>query len=227
MTDAAAPRAARTSLWRDIHKGIRSGLSVLVVESGAVDPLDPEERADFVEMVALVVDVMDSHARTEDAVTGPVIEHHLPEMGATIAATHAALDPKVQAIVNAAEGLAGAADHRAAMLALHLDLAAFASDYLAHIDYEERVVLPALEDAIGVDGVNELEQAFLAAIPAEEKLDGMGLMFPAMNVEERVEVLGMIRAGAPAEWFDQVWEVVCEALDPEDVEVLTGRLQLD
>jgi len=227
MTDVAAPRAARTSLWRDIHKGIRSGLSVLVVESGAVDPLDAQERADFVEMVALVIDVMDSHARTEDAVTGPVIEHHLPEMGARIAAAHTLFDPKTQLIVNAAEGLEGASDHRAAMLALHLDLAAFTAEYLAHIDYEERVVLPALEDAIGIDGVTELEMAFLAAIPAEEKLDGMGLMFPAMNVEERVEVLGMIRAGAPADWFAQVWEVVGEALDPEDVEVLAGRLQID
>ena len=225
MVDRPAPPS--TSLWRDIHKGLRWGLSVLVTDSGSLDPSDEEARADFVTTLALVVDVLDSHARTEDAVTGPVVEHHLPELGAQIAAAHAAMDPKVQALVESAEALEGAADPRAALLALHLDLAAFTAEYLAHVDVEERTVLPALEGALGVDGVRELEQAFLAAVPPEEKLDGMVLMFPAMNVEERVEVLGMIRKGAPADWFDQVWEVAAEVLEPDDVEVLAGRLQLD
>ena len=225
MADRPAPPS--TSLWRDIHKGLRWGLSVLVTDSGSLDPADEEARADFVTTLALVVDVLDSHARTEDAVTGPVVEHHLPELGAQIAAAHAAMDPKVQALVESAEALEGATDPRAAMLALHLDLSAFTAEYLAHVDFEERTVLPALEGALGVDGVRELEQAFLAAVPPEEKLDGMVLMFPAMNVEERVEVLGMIREGAPADWFDQVWEVAAEVLEPDDVEVLAGRLQLD
>ncbi|MFM7064008.1 MAG: hemerythrin domain-containing protein [Actinomycetes bacterium] len=224
---ADLPDRACTSLWRDIHKGIRWGLSLLVTDSGSIDPYDEEAREDFVATLALVVDVMDSHARTEDAVTGPVLEHHLPELGAQIAATHAALDPKVQSLVESAEGLGAAADPRAAMFALHLDLSRFTSEYLAHIDVEERTVLPALEAAIGVDGVRELEQAFLAAIPPEEKLDGMILMLPAMNVEDRTEVLGAIRAGAPAAWFDQVWAVAAEALEPDDVAVLAGRLQLD
>ncbi len=216
-----------TSLWRDIHKGIRWGLALLVTDSGSIDPFDEQAREDFVATLALVVDVMDSHTRTEDAVTGPVVEHHLPELGAQVAAAHAALDPQLQALVEAAEALEGAADPRAAMFSLHLDLARFTSEYLAHVDVEERTVLPALEAAIGVDGVRELEQAFVAAVPPEEKLDGMILMLPAMNVEDRTEVLGAIRAGAPAEWFDQVWAVACEALEPDDVEVLAARLQLD
>ena len=36
---------------------------------------------------------------------------------------------------------------------LYLELASFTSDYLAHQDVEERVVMPALEAAVGVPEV--------------------------------------------------------------------------
>ena len=91
----------------------------------------------------------------------------------------------------------GAKVHR-----LYLALASFTSDYLEHQDVEERVVMPALEAAVGVEDVVAIHQAILANIPPEEMAQGLAVMIPAMNIDDRAALLGGMRAGAPAEVFD-------------------------
>ena len=225
MTVADLPRrTARSALWRDVHKGIRSALGMLVLETGAVDPEDRDAVEEVVELVHAVVDLLDSHARAEDEVTAPVVAEHLPDLAALVAADHEEFGPQTAALAAAADAVLDAADRRAALHDLHLRLSAFTGQYLLHQDLEERVVLPALEDAVGLPEVRRLEGAFIASIPEDERLDGMVMMFPAMNVVERTEVLSMIQDHAPAEWFAQVWEVVTEVLDPDDVAELERRL---
>ncbi|MFM7617118.1 MAG: hypothetical protein ACKO72_06625, partial [Actinomycetes bacterium] len=123
-----------------------------------------------------------------------------------------------------ADRLLTAADPHAEMRSLHLDLAAFAGEYFIHQDHEERVVLPALEDAIGVERVRALEVEFVAALDPDDRLLGLEFMIPAMNVGERAEVIGAIRAHAPAPFADQVWEIATDVLAPEDLAALEARL---
>ena len=42
----------------------------------------------------------------------------------------------------------------------------------------------------------------------------LALMLPAMNIDGRTELLGGMRAGAPAEVFDGVWSLAGSVLDP-------------
>ena len=51
--------------------------------------------------------------------------------------------------VNAMQSAQRFAVHR-----LYIELASFTSEYLAHQDLEERLVMPALEQAIGVEAVH-------------------------------------------------------------------------
>jgi len=223
MTDAAH-RLPATALWRDVHKGIRFGLLTVIGESGSSDPDDPEAREMLHGVVHELVDLLDSHAEAEDAVTGPVIDEVLPGLGAEIRAAHAALEPRAAALRVAADALLAATDRYTAMRALHLGLAAFAGEYLLHQDHEERVVLPALEDAIGIERVRALEVEFVAALDPDDRLLGLEFMIPAMNVGERAEVIGAIRAHAPAPFADEVWEIATDVLAPEDLAALEARL---
>ena len=45
----------------------------------------------------------------------------------------------------------------------------------------------------------------------------LALMLPAMNVDGRTELLGGMRAGAPAEVFEGVWSLAGSVLDPTDL----------
>ena len=44
----------------------------------------------------------------------------------------------------------------------------------------------------------------------------LALMLPAMNIDDRTELLGGMRAGAPAEVFDGVWGLAGSVLDTGD-----------
>lgn len=223
MTDPQ-PVLPASALWRDVHKGIRFGLTLAISSTSSLDPDDPENRNGLAEMVQELVDLLDSHADVEDRITGPVIDEVLPDLGAEIHAAHAFLAPRAAALRASADRLLTADDPHAAMRTLHLDLAAFAGEYFIHQDHEERVVLPALEAAVGLERVRELEVEFVAAVSPDDRMLGLEFMVPALNVAERAEVIAAIRANAPAEVIAEVWELVTDVLDPEDVAALEARL---
>jgi hypothetical protein len=52
----------------------------------------------------------------------------------------------------------------------------------------------------------------------------LSLMLPAMNVEDRTELLGGIRMGAPAEVFAQVMGLAQAVLTAADYDALAARL---
>lgn len=223
MTDPQ-PVLPTSALWRDVHKGIRFGLTLAISSTSSLDPDDPENRTGLAEMVQELVDLLDSHADVEDRVTGPVIDDVLPDLGAEIHAAHAFLAPRAAALRVSADRLLTAPDPHAAMRTLHLDLAAFAGEYFVHQDHEERVVLPALEAAVGLERVHELEGEFVAAVSPDDRMLGLEFMVPAMNVAERAEVIAAIRATAPTEVIAEVWELVTDVLDAEEVAALEARL---
>ena len=67
-------------------------------------------------------------------------------------------------------------DHGALVHRLYLEFASFTSAYLEHQDVEERVVMPALEAAIGFDAVLAIHQAILGSIPPEKMATSLSMM---------------------------------------------------
>ena len=216
-------------LYRDIHKGIRAELFSVTGESGSVDPGDRLGRAALAAHVRDVVGLLADHADHEDAHIQPVLERHLPELAGTIGTDHARLEERTGSLVEVA-GLVEAArpaDQRALVHHLYLELASFTGDYLRHQDVEERVVMPALESAVGVEAVLAIHQAIVGSIPPEQMAASLAVMLPAMNLEDRTDLLGGMQAGAPPEVFAGVWGLAGSVLDPADLRALGRRLGLD
>jgi hypothetical protein len=107
---------------------------------------------------------------------------------------------------------------------IYIELASFTSVYLAHQDFEERQVMPALERAVGVDEVFALNQTIVESIPPDEMMRTLPLMLTAMNIDDRAEVLGGMQAGAPPEVFAGVWSLTRSVLTPGDLRDLGRRL---
>lgn len=213
-------------LYRDIHKGIRTLLFAATERAGRTDPSDPAQRAALAADVTRLAFVLDSHAEHEDAAILPALEIHLPDLAAAIVGTHATLEPRVAALAAAATAFSSvhAGDARRAGHELYLALASFTGDYLAHQDDEERVVMPALEAAVGVEAVLAIHEAIVSSIPPDEMAMSLGFMLPAMNVDDRTELLGGIKAGAPAEVFGGVMALAGSVLPADDVAALAARL---
>ena len=54
----------------------------------------------------------------------------------------------------------------------------------------------------------------------------LALMLPAMNIDDRTELLGGMQAGAPPEVFEGVWGLAGSVLAPPDFTALGARLEI-
>ncbi len=215
-------------LYRDIHKAIRAELFAVTTDAGRLDPSDRDGRLVLEAHVASTVQFLVEHAEHEDTHVQPAIDATLPHVADRIAREHTALESRMlelRALAGAAVASggrdAGVATHR-----LYRELAAFTSAYLAHQDYEERVVMPALEAAIGADECVAIHHTLVQSIPPAALAQSLALMLPAMNIDERAEMLGGIKAGAPEEVFTGVWSLASSVLDVTDVRPLARRLDI-
>jgi hypothetical protein len=214
-------------LYRDIHKGIRAELLSLVESAGAVDPYNSDDRRAVADHVLATHALLESHAHHEDGVIQPVLEAELPILAERIERDHLALDARLGRIADRATTIdTGTGDIRARSHLMYLDLARFTSEYFVHIDIEERVLMPALERAVGVEQVGAMHGAIVGSIPPEELGRSLAFMLPAMNVADRCEMLGAIQSGAPAEVFAGIAALARSVLRPDDYLAVAHRLGL-
>ena len=218
-------RLVAVDLYRDIHKGIRAELFAITETAGSVDPADHGDRAALAAHVRSVVDLLVSHAEHEDGHIQPVLETRLPDLAARIEDDHHRLEARIQDLAAMADdvvtttGVARPDTHR-----LYVELASFTSSYLAHQDLEERVVMPALEDAVGAEAALDIHVAIVGSIPPDVMAASLAVMLPAMNVDDRTELLGGMQAGAPAEVFEGVWSLAGSVLPAPQLAALAARL---
>jgi hypothetical protein len=226
LTEEGALAAVPYDPYRNVHKGIRSGLFRVTAQAGSLDPGDRCSREGLAEDVRTLFTLMLSHAEHEDEFVQPHIEVHAPYFAEVIAADHPRIEARMRDIQEWAERAAGApsAEQRVRIHNVYRELASFTGAYLEHQDFEERQVMPALAAVMTVDEVVAVEQAIVASIPPDEMALGLGLMLPALNIEDRVELLGGMQADAPPEVFAGVWALAGSVLTDEDVRSLGARL---
>ncbi|MFN8018934.1 MAG: hemerythrin domain-containing protein [Acidimicrobiales bacterium] len=223
----AAPVFA-PDLYRDIHKGIRAELFDLTSAAGSLDPFDDIGRGALAAHVAAVAEVLATHAAHEDAFVDPALVQVDAELSARVEAEHHELEAAFAVVASGANLLVGAEVHqrRGQLQLLHLQLSGFTSAYLRHQLVEERVIMPLLADALGPEGVAEIHAGIIASIPPEEMARSLAFMLPAMNADDRAELLGAMRAEAPPEAFAQVLDLARSVLAPAELAATRARLGL-
>jgi hypothetical protein len=228
-TEAPVPADAqipRIDLYRDVHKGVRAELFGVTLQAGSLDPSDRTARLAFADRVGALVRLLETHAAHEDDWIQPVIETYLPSAASRIASDHAAFDTRTADIHEMARAAAQASGEPARTIGheVYLELASFTSAYLSHQDLEERVVMPTLAANLTPLAVLEINESIVSHIPPAEMAEYLAIMIPAMNVDDRTELLGGMRAGAPAEVFAGIWGLVGSVLTSADLAAVATRL---
>jgi hypothetical protein len=220
-------RPVALDLYGGVHKGIRSELFAVTGDAGRLDPADECGISALTEQVGSVAHLLAHHAATEDRHIGPALETFVPELADRIATDHEAFERQFTALTALAEDIRTTTDPRGpALHELYIELAAFTGKYLAHQDVEEREVNPALESAIGFEGLRGIHHDIIANMAPQELIGGLAVMLPAMNIDDRAGLLGGMQASAPPEAFDAVWSLARSVLSVDDYEAVARRLGL-
>lgn len=215
-------------LYRDIHKAIRTELFTVTLQAGNVDPASRSGRVEVANHVDTVIEMLVGHAHHEDTFVQPSIEQHLSDLAEQIESDHVRLERWMDDLKNQAYEAVGAQGpaQRDEVHRLYTDLAAFTGSYLAHQDLEERVVMPALDEALGFEAVLGIHVSIVSSIPPDQMAQALAIMIPSINIDDRTELLGGMRAGAPPEVFEGVWGLTGSVLSPADFAALGTRLGL-
>jgi hypothetical protein len=212
--------------YRDIHKGIRAELFGVTAAVGRVDPGDRSALEMTAGRLRALVQLLISHAEHEDNFVQPYIEQHAPKLAEIVAQDHVRLEQQLASLEILSDRMVGAIATERRRLAhrLYLGMASFTAAFMDHQAVEELEVNPALSIAIGPEKLLEIDQAIVASIPPDEMAHALALMLPAMNIDDRAELVGGIKGGAPAEVFAQVQALAQSVLAPSDYDALFARL---
>jgi hypothetical protein len=191
MTNSTQP-----DLFTNVHKGIRRALfaacAALGRASGDVER-ERSARAALAEALRFVA----HHGENEDLLLLPLLAQRAPQVFARMTEAHGALDASRAAL---------SADRP--IDALYLEACAFTSQYLAHMDEEERTFEAQIRAVLSTDeALAFARRSVERTAPADQRMM-IGWMLPAMTRADADAFLGRLPpalagelralAGAPA-----------------------------
>lgn len=214
-------------LYRQIHKGIRLALFHTTLRAGSLDVGDAEAVDGFLQAQDSLLGLLHGHHDKEDTFVQPLVEAHAPTLAEAVAAQHGQVEGALAGLEERGWRLAAAGRPARSGVAhnLYLDLGRLTSIYLAHQLVEETEVMPALRAVMPTDELLAVDLAIRATIPPAEMAEAMTWMLPAMDVEERTEMLGGM-ASAPPEVFALFTAAAEAALSADDWAQLARRVGL-
>ena len=204
MTTTTLETTITHDLYKDIHKAIRAELFGVTLSAGSMDPDADDERASLATRIGDLVHLLVSHAEHEDAHMQDLLVAHVPRLAHRIEEEHVSIESRMLDLTALAASAADARDGepaRRGLHALYLELASFSSDYLAHQDVEERLVMPALSAAVPLEVLLARHDAIVSSIPPQEMAASLAIMLPAMNAADRDDLFAGMAATAPPEVY--------------------------
>jgi hypothetical protein len=215
-------------LYREVHKGLRYALFQLVTAVGSADCADAQDRGAVVDQMHAVITLLTEHHDHEDTFLQPVIRANAPAVAALLEEGHAEVEHDLVEIELRTDRLAMSAGTEAVLAGLELYgfLGLFVGRYLAHMGLEEGAAMAALRETTSVEDLLQVQVAIRTSVPPPTMCRFIDVIMPALNPEERTNVLGGMHAGAPPEIFELFRARTEAALEPAEYEALAGRIGL-
>jgi hypothetical protein len=218
----------RVSLYNEIHKGLRSQLLGLLIDSGRADPGDAEAAAALASRLRTLRRMLEEHAAHEDRWVEPLLAELRADIAGSLRADHERIDGAIPTLESAfARWEEAAASERVAMgRQAYAALSAFVGAYLTHMSREEDEAMPVLQAAMTDEQLLEVTGQLRGAIPPPRMAEYVSIMLPAMNVEERTQMFAELKTHAPREVLDGMCELASGVLTTSEWSAVRSRVGL-
>ncbi|MCG6953764.1 MAG: hemerythrin domain-containing protein [Betaproteobacteria bacterium] len=224
---APAPaEGPRFDVYAFVHKGIRTFMGATLDAVGRVDPLDPQEVATTLQGLRSLTGFLRAHLHHENQFIHPALEARRPGSACRSAGEHVEHERALEALEGDALALERASDESRADAArrLYRNLALLVAENLEHMHAEETDNNAALWAAYTDAELARVQQALIAAIPADEMSLGLRWMLPAMAPAERAALFAALPRTAHGEILESLrphlgardWAKLTAAIGPLD-----------
>jgi len=109
--------------------------------------------------------------------------------------------------------------------AIYLDLRKFMQENLEHFDYEERILMPALQELYNEEEIRDIDAISYHQMTPNQVVHMIEVLFPHMNLDDKLHFLKDIRDSQP-EKFLNILEEVSKLLNQEEKEFLSQMLEI-
>lgn len=191
---------ARMDLYRNVHKGQRAELFALAVEIGRADPADPAARSALAAQIRRAMEELRQHADHEETFIHPLLQARAPAVAEAIDLAHRSFEPLLTEIVERLGPFEQPQADPAAGAALYRAWCRMLTAYLAHLDQEESLAMPALWEQCSDEEILAVMRAFAISRSAAEFAADLRHQAPALTPSERAAYVGGVtRSGALSE----------------------------
>ncbi len=197
----------RANIYGFPHKGIRNGLSQLLLLAGKTDYTKSDSVNKLNDLTKEVLEILDLHLHSEEDVILPAVEAKVPGSAHENIEEHKALEKEVDDIA-AQINTIKANPNPAFGIAFFNAINGFMSRYLLHMQMEENEI----NTIIWKTFTDEEIMAWHGQVMSTLKPDQITLWFkyivPALNPMEQSIILGGFKMNAPPEFYQTVMDML-------------------
>jgi hypothetical protein len=200
---AAAAAATRHDTYVHIHKGLRSFMMDTLMKVGRLDGSDSAEVEATLGQLDALLGFCAAHLGHENEFIHPAIEARCAGASERIADEHVEHLASIAELKQEADALRGAEASRraAAALRLYRQLALFVAENFQHMHHEETAHNAALWAHYSDAELLQLHARLVDSLAPDELLLSGRWMVPAMNPDERAEMINGMKSQMPPEAF--------------------------
>jgi hypothetical protein len=224
--EALERAAVPFDLFREVHKGLRYALLGVIELAGAADHSNPDERDHFLTDFDAAVVLLREHHHHEDDFVQPLLVSLDQPLARLVDAGHDEINELLARIEERTAELARSSGDDAVRRGLEVYrlLTHFTAIYFEHLLIEEGDVMARLRERVSLRDLFELEMAIRTGISTNSMCDFIAVMAPAMNLEERTNMLFGMREGAPPEIYERFRAATEVSLGTAEYAAVAARL---
>ncbi len=214
----------RFDLYGPVHKGQRMTLFNIGIRAGSMDITDAGAFDAFLKDLKNLREEIRSHADLEERFIHPILAARSPGGARPLEEDHEEmhlmLDDMVAQLETTRDRKVPPEVREGMMKEFYHAWCRFVSFYLVHIDGEDEYVQPSLWRLCTEAELMKVFSDILAAQKPEELMYVLGMMLPAMNPKERLELIIGARSAMPPPAFQGVMGLAERVLTPTDYQKL-------
>lgn len=210
----------RVQMFDTPHKALRLAFGQLLNQAGKTDFSTLKAVQQLKNLMADVFALVHSHSHSEDEICFPELDKIAPEATRHDRAEHIRLHQKLDDLTTMMNSIFTAVkmgqDEQVAGRALYTELCQLHAEMLIHMMEEERDTQPVFWQYMTDAELKAFEPRILGSMSPEISQLWLRYILPSAPHNDRVALLGGIRANAPAPVFEQVMGLAQQVLSEEE-----------